>query len=135
MNTVACIYFEGNDSKVALFQKEKDKLVLLKAESIDTSLAFSEQKVVTANKSNGGNKQKDSYQYNFVSDETTAFNRTFLQKLNEFFIGIDLTKCKFVPMGKLGLPLILLSFMILRSLQFILQVRVIICKQLIHWLE
>ena len=97
MNTVACIYFEGNDSKVALFQKEKDKLVLLKAESIDTSLAFSEQKAVTAKQSNGGNKQKDSYQYNFVSDETTAFNRTFLQKLNEFFIGIDLTKCKFVP--------------------------------------
>ena len=97
MNKIACIYFEGNDSKVAIFEQENNTLRMLKAESIDTSLAFSEQKAGAINKSNGSNKQKDSYQYNFVAEESTAFNRNFLQKLNEFFLGEDLSKCKFIP--------------------------------------
>jgi hypothetical protein len=97
MNNIACIYFEGNDSKIALFEKENGQLKLLKAESIDTSLAFSEQKAGTANKSNGSNKPKDKYEYNFVLEESTTFNRTFLQKLNNFFVGEDLSKCKFIP--------------------------------------
>jgi hypothetical protein len=101
MSKIACIYFEGNDSKVALFSKDADnKLKLIKAESIDTSLAFSEQKAAAAeksNKSNGNNKEKEKYQYNFVLEETTQFNRNFIQKLNEFFIGEDLSKCKFIP--------------------------------------
>ncbi len=95
MSRIACIFFEGNDSKVALFEKQNGQLTLLKAESIDTSLAFSEQRA--GDKSNGANKQKDKYQYNFVLEESTAFNRTFLTKLNEFFIGEDLSKCKFIP--------------------------------------
>ena len=95
MTKIACLYFEGNDSKVALFQRENNKLSMLKAESIDTSLAFSEQKA--REKSNGGSEPKDKSQYNFVLEESSAFNRTFLQKLNNFFIGEDLTKCKFVP--------------------------------------
>ena len=94
MSKIACIYFEGNDSKVALFEQQNGQLTLMKAESIDTSLAFSEQK---ADKSNGANKTNDKYQYNFVLEESSAFNRTFLTKLNEFFLGEDLTKCKFIP--------------------------------------
>ncbi len=35
--------------------------------------------------------------YNVISDESTGFNRAFLQKLNEFFFGQDLSKCKFIP--------------------------------------
>ncbi len=95
MNKIACLYFEGNDSKIAIFEKESDQLKLVKAESIDTSLAFTEQKA--GEKSNGSNKPKDKYQYNFVLEESTAFNRTFLQKLNNFFLGEDLSKCKFIP--------------------------------------
>lgn len=95
MNKIACLYFEGNDSKVALFQQENNRLTMLKAESIDTSLAFSEQKAGV--KSNGSGAPKDKYQYNFILEESTAFNRTFLQKLNNFFLGEDLTKCKFIP--------------------------------------
>jgi hypothetical protein len=95
MSKIACIYFEGNDCKVALFEKGTSKIKLLKAQSIDTSLAFSEQKSVTESK--GAKKQKESYQYNFVSEESAAFNRNFLQKLNEFFLGEDLTKIKFIP--------------------------------------
>ena len=97
MNKIACIYFEGNDSKVALFTKENFKLKLLKAQSIDISLAFSEQKTETGGKSNVSKKQKESYQYNYESDEYAAFNRSYLQKLNEFFIGEDLNKIKFIP--------------------------------------
>jgi hypothetical protein len=95
MSRIACIYFEGNDCKVALFEKGTSKIKLLKAQSIDTSLAFSEQKSVTEFK--GAKKLKESYQYNFVSEESAAFNRNFLQKLNEFFLGEDLTKIKFIP--------------------------------------
>ncbi len=95
MSKIACLYFEGNDSKIAIFEKESDQLKLVKAESIDTSLAFTEQKA--GEKSNGSNKPKDKYQYNFVLEESTAFNRTFLQKLNNFFLGEDLSKCKFIP--------------------------------------
>ena len=95
MSKIACLYFEGNDSKVAIFEKENGQLKMIKAESIDTSLAFSEQKA--AEKSNGANKQKDKFQYNFVLEESTAFNRTFLNKLNEFFFGEDLSKIKFIP--------------------------------------
>jgi hypothetical protein len=40
MSEIVCIYFEGSDSKIALFRKENGNLKLLKAESIDTSLAF-----------------------------------------------------------------------------------------------
>lgn len=95
MTKIACLYFEGNDSKIAIFQRENNKLSMVKAESIDTSLAFSEQKA--DEKSNGGSKSKEKFQYNFVLEESTAFNRTFLAKLNNFFLGEDLTKCKFIP--------------------------------------
>lgn len=94
MNRIACIYFEGNESKVALFSKEENKLRLIKAQTIDTSLAFAEKKA--AGKSNG-NKSKEVITYEFVNEDLTSFNRTYLQKLNEFFLGEDLTKCKFIP--------------------------------------
>lgn len=94
MNKIACIYFEGNDTKVALFQKEKGKkIVLLKADSIDTSLAFSEEQKA-AEKSNGS---KTKEVINFVSEEQSAFSRNFLQKMNEFFFGEDVSKCRFIP--------------------------------------
>ena len=95
MNRIACIYFEGNESKVALFSKEENKLRLIKAQSIDTSLAFNEKKTAVG-KSNG-NKSGEIYNYDFVSEESAAFNRNYLQKLNEFFLGEDLTKCRFIP--------------------------------------
>ncbi len=95
MNRIACIYFEGNESKVALFEKADDKLKLLKAESLDTSLAFSDRKTAVG-KSNGS-KSKETVTYEVINDEVSGFNRSYLQKLNEFFFGEDLTKCKFIP--------------------------------------
>jgi Tfp pilus assembly protein PilN len=35
--------------------------------------------------------------YDFVSEESSAFNRTYLTKLNEFFSGTDMKKIKFIP--------------------------------------
>ena len=70
---------------------------MLKAVSIDTSLAFVSNQAVAADKKNGSNKQKESYSYDYVNDESSKFNQTFLQKLNEFFINEDLNKCSFIP--------------------------------------
>jgi hypothetical protein len=96
MNRIACIYFEGNESKIALFDKEDNKLKLIKAESIDTSLAFADRQSTAAGKSNGS-KSKETVTYEVINDEVAGFNRNYLQKLNEFFFGTDLTKCKFIP--------------------------------------
>jgi hypothetical protein len=93
MNTIACIFFEGNDSKVALFKKSDGELEFVKGTSIDTSLAFADQKI-------SGQKNKsssDTSSFEFLSDEVASYNRTYLQKLNEFFFGEDLSKCGFIP--------------------------------------
>jgi hypothetical protein len=97
MNKVACIYFEGNDSKIALFQKVNNELVLIKGESLDSSLAFADQKTTVVGKSSGGHALKEMYNYDFVAEDTTSFNKTYLQKFNEFFIGEDLSQDKFIP--------------------------------------
>src|ERR1035437_6744792 len=96
MNKVACIYFEGNDSKIALFQKVHNELVLIKGESMDSSLAFADQKTTVVGKSSGGHSLKEIYNYDFVSDDA-AFNKTYLQKLNEFFLGEDLSQVRVIP--------------------------------------
>ena len=96
MNKIACIYFEGNDSKITLFQKVNNELVLLKGESIDSSLAFADQKTTVVGKSTGGHSLKEIYNYDFVSEDA-AFSRTYLQKLNEFFMGEDLSQIRFIP--------------------------------------
>jgi len=96
MKKVACIYFEGNDSKIALFQKVKNELILIKGESMDTTLAFADQKTTVVGKSNGGNSPKEVYNYDFVTEDST-FNKTYMKKLNEFFIGEDLSQISFIP--------------------------------------
>jgi hypothetical protein len=96
MNKVACIYFEGNDSKIALFQKVNNELVLIKGESVDSSLAFEDQKTTVVGKSSGGHSLKEIYHYDFVSEDA-IFSRTYLQKLNEFFINEDLSQIRFIP--------------------------------------
>lgn len=95
MTRVACIYFEGNDSKVALFEQQDNKLKLLRAESMDMSLAFAEQKT-PAGGGNGNGKNGGS-QLAYYSDDTSGFNKNYLQKLNEFFKGEDLSRCQFIP--------------------------------------
>jgi hypothetical protein len=93
MNTIACIYFEGNDSKVALFKKNDGVLEFVKGTSIDTSLAFANQKV-------GSQRSKiidQSTSLEVLIDEAASYNQTYLRKLNEFFKGEDLSKCGFIP--------------------------------------
>lgn len=95
MSKIACIYFEGNDSKVALFEKENNIVRILKAESIDSSLAFEEK--VAAIKSRASDKVKTSSGFTYAEDENAAFQRTYIQKLNDMFAGEDITKIKFIP--------------------------------------
>ena len=95
MNTIACIYFEGNDSKVALFKKDNGEIKFVKGTSIDTSLAFAEQKLRT--QENKSKKLDSATDFEVLTDELTSYNRTYLQKLNEFFSGEDLSKCGFIP--------------------------------------
>lgn len=95
MNTIACIYFEGNDSKVALFKKDNGVIKFIRGTSIDTSLAFTEQKLATQENKSG--KIGSATDFEFLTDELTSYNRTYLQKLNEFFFGEDLSKCGFIP--------------------------------------
>lgn len=97
MKKIACLYFEGNDSKIALFEKEGEEIKMLKAESIDTSLAFSEKPVAAVNKSEGNVPKKDTLNYDFSADESIGFTQTFLNNLNVFFAGEDLNKISFIP--------------------------------------
>ena len=95
MSSVACIYFEGNDSKVALFTKENGVMKLVKGESLDTSFAFTESK---ADKKNQNLSSKSEiFGIEMISEDMNTFNRSYLQKLNEFFVGEDISKCKFIP--------------------------------------
>jgi len=96
MERIACLYLEGNDSKVALFNYEGGILTLLRAESIDTSLAFAEQEGAAVGKV-GGNSLQEPYNYTVLAEETSTLNRTLLPKLNDFFRGVDFTKCRFIP--------------------------------------
>jgi len=95
MNTIACIYFEGKDSKVALFKKDNGVIKFIKGTSIDTSLAFAEQKLGT--QENKSKKLDSTTDFEFITADLTSYNRTYLQKLNEFFYGEDLSKCGFIP--------------------------------------
>ena len=95
MSSVACIYFEGNDSKIALFTKENGVLKLVKGESLDTSLAFTESKADKKSKSLSSNSE--IFGIEMISEDVNTFNRSYLQKLNEFFVGEDISKCKFIP--------------------------------------
>ncbi len=96
MEKTAVIYFEGNDSKVTLFSKDKDKnLHLIKAESISASMAFSEkQQPATAYVDE--NSQIEMLNFETVSD-SSAFNNSYIQSLNKFFDGEELKKIKFIP--------------------------------------
>jgi hypothetical protein len=95
MSSVACIFFEGNDSKIALFRKENGNLQLVKGDSLDTSLAFADKKN-NFNKE-GTTKNSEIFGMDIISEDLSSFNRSYLQKLNEFFAGEDISKCKFIP--------------------------------------
>ena len=95
MSSIACIYFEGNDSKIALFSKENGILKLVKGDSLDTSLAFADAKSNIKNEVT--TTKSEIFGLDIISEEMSSFNRSYLQKLNEFFAGEDITKCKFIP--------------------------------------
>lgn len=92
MKKLACLYFEGNDSKIVLFSKEKNNFKLLKAKSIESSQAFSIKK--SSSTSGSGD---DLLYYDTLSEEALAYNNSYLQKLNGFFAGENLKDYEFIP--------------------------------------
>ncbi|MGE5679676.1 MAG: hypothetical protein ACM34K_02235 [Bacillota bacterium] len=94
MENIAIIYFEGNDSKVTVFEMDKDSLKLIKAESISSSQAFTEKPVQP------GilvvNSQLEMVNYEAISDES-AVNNSYVQSLSRCFEGIDMKTLKVIP--------------------------------------
>ena len=69
MTKLACLYFEGNDSKIALFSKSKNNFKLLKAKSIESSQAFALKKSSSNLESGSGN---ELLYYDTLSEEALA---------------------------------------------------------------
>ena len=92
MKKLACLYFEGNDSKIVLFSKDKNNFKLIKAKSIESSQAFANKK----SSSNSGSGD-DLLYYDTLSEEALAYNNSYLQKLNGFLAGENLKDYEFIP--------------------------------------
>ncbi len=94
MKKLACIYFEGNDSKIVLFSKNKNSFKALKAKSIESSQAFANKKTSSNLK---GNSSTDVLYYDTLSEEALAYNNSYLQKLSGFLAGENLKDYEFIP--------------------------------------
>lgn len=94
MEKLAFIYLEGNDSKVTVFEKDKDTLKLIKAESLSAAPALAEKQELP--------NVMDSYeQAEMVSFEPLPgegpSDNGLLQSLNKALKEFDLKTIKFVP--------------------------------------
>ena len=94
MKKLACLYFEGNDSKIVLFSRDKNNFKLLNAKSIESSQAFSNKKAGL--NSNTGSEDNLFY-YDTLSEEAQAYNNSYLQKLNGFLSSENLKEYEFIP--------------------------------------
>lgn len=94
MEKLALIFFEGNDSKITLFEKDNGKLKLVKAESVSASMAFAEKTAQTAITDNMG--QVEMINYESINEEA-AFNNSFVQSLHKILSSEDLKNIKFIP--------------------------------------
>lgn len=92
MKKLACIYFEGSDSKLVTFSKEKDTYKLLKASSIESSQAFTLKKP-----SPSAGPNSELMYYDQISEEMLAYNNSYLQKIRDFFEGENLSDYEFIP--------------------------------------
>ena len=86
MKKLACIYFEGSDSKIVTFSKEKGTYKLLKARSIESSQAFTLKKP-----SPSAGPNSELMYYDQISEEMLAYNNSYLQKVRDFFAGENLS--------------------------------------------
>ena len=92
MKKLACIYFEGSDSKIVTFSKEKGTFKLLKAKSIESSQAFTLKKPAPS----AGPNSELMY-FDQISEEMLAYNNSYLQKIRDFFAGENLSDYEFIP--------------------------------------
>ena len=92
MKKLACIFFEGSDSKLVTFSKEKNSYKLLKARSIESSQAFTLKKP-----SPSAGPNSELMYYDQISEEMLAYNNSYLQKIRDFFAGENLSDYEFIP--------------------------------------
>ena len=97
MKNIACIYFEGDDSKIALFTKKKNKITMIKAESLESTLTLSENSAMALDASNGSGQNGDYYNYDYSAEDSSGFDQTFIQSLNKIFWEDDISKYEFIP--------------------------------------
>lgn len=91
MTKIACIYFEENDSKIIVFRREQNKLIVEKYASLDIPVNVSEKKVPQTVNNNGSNGQDYFY------EDSTGASNTYIHRLKEFLSGEDMSKYVFIP--------------------------------------
>lgn len=94
MEKIAVLYLEGSDSKITVFEKDNDKLKLIKAESLSASPAFIEKQEQKTTLESFD--QVEMVNYEGISEET-AISSSFVQSLKKVLEGEDLKLIKFIP--------------------------------------
>ena len=95
MKKVACLYFEGNDSKLSIFEVDNKEIKLTKAVSIESSQAFVSRQNLAGNKDSNANN--DVIYYDTLEEDVQAQNNAYIQKLNKFLKDEKLKDLEFIP--------------------------------------
>ncbi len=97
MNTIICIYCEGNDTKLAVFLKEKDKIKLLKTGNFDViQTAIGLEDAISGLRIEGGDLSVDgSLDINSSEDKRVTFSS--IGQISETLKEYNLKKSLFIP--------------------------------------
>ncbi|MHB1686330.1 MAG: hypothetical protein ACYCVH_03020 [Ignavibacteriaceae bacterium] len=97
MNTIICTYCEGNDTKLAVFSREKDKIKLLKAGSFDViQPALDLEDSITGLKIEGDEMSFDSTMGKESSEERIV-TISSIGLINDSLKNFNLKKSLFIP--------------------------------------
>ena len=99
MNTIICIYCEGNDTKLAVFLKEKDKVKLLKTGNFDViQTAIGLEDAISGLRIEGADLSVDgSLDLNSSEDKRITFSS--IGQISESLREYNLKKSLFIPSG------------------------------------
>ena len=96
MKQLVFTYCEGNDTKIAVVQKEKDKIKILKAASFDVvAPAFNVEDDMSGLKIDGDGLNIEGMGKNNAQDKTSGLSN--INIINSSLRGINLSKAFFVP--------------------------------------
>ncbi len=95
MKKIACLYFEGNDTKIVLFEQNDASVKLIKAASIESSQAFITKQNSQQNTNSGADD--NILYYDTLSEEVQTYNNSYINKLNTFLKNENLKEYSFIP--------------------------------------